>query len=108
MSSIATARYTFTCICPRTQRTGTKCTVESFEIERRNKFHAAQVFVFRVEAGKAFQRSTIRLIATAYGLVDRPKGPVTPPPRNEKEKRENCRPIKNQQLADFISRNEKT
>ena len=24
------------------------------------------------------------------------------------EKRENCRPIKNQQLADFISRNEKT
>ena len=36
----------------------------------------------------------------------RHKGPVTPPPRNKK--RENCRPIKTQQLADFIYRNEKT
>ena len=33
------------------------------------------------------------------------KGPVTPPPRNEK--RENYRRIKNQQRAEFIYRNEK-
>ena len=41
----------------------------------------------------------------------RSKGPVTPPPRNEKRETRNEKTIatlKNQQLADFISRNEKT
>ena len=52
---------------------------------------------------RTFDKSLAFLLGSHFGFS---KGPVTPPPRNEK--RENCRPIKNQQLADFISRNEKT